>query len=246
MSDSEIYGSDPYDINFNFPLHSESLESERVRLTPFIPSVHGQLYWDNVSAHHDELFRHYPITHGSLAEFLAYVEKYYRRNPEFVMFAIIDKTRCDDAHPVLGGGSMAGVIALLRTSPTELVTEIGYVLVFQAFQRTHVAANAVGILMRYCLELPSASPPGLGLRRVQWVASPNNQGSIRLAQKMGFKSEGLMKWTRVLPQGVVDTRPCREGDPYFPRGGMDGFLMTVCWDDWESGERETVKRMINR
>ncbi|CCM06513.1 uncharacterized protein FIBRA_08785 [Fibroporia radiculosa] len=109
-----IVWTGPIRHQFNFPIYPESLESERVHLTPSIPSVHGQSYWDNVGAHCEELYQYLPFIHDSLANFLEYVEKHYRQNPERIMFAIIDQARCDDAHPTLGGGSLAGVIALLR------------------------------------------------------------------------------------------------------------------------------------
>ncbi|PCH40354.1 hypothetical protein WOLCODRAFT_16468 [Wolfiporia cocos MD-104 SS10] len=234
----EQYGPDPYDVNFAFPLHLETLESNRVRrLTPFIPSLHGQLYWDNVSSSYQELFRYYPIIHNSLAEFLAYIEKYYRSNPEFILLAIIDKTRPDLAHPELGGGSMAGVIALLRTSSAKLCTEIGYVLVFPAFQRTHVATHATGVLLQYCLRLPSESPPGLGLRRIQWISHPKNEASLRLARRMGFKGEGTLRWTWILPEEIADGDAPRGSDPCAPCRGLHSVVLAVCWDDWEQGAK---------
>ena len=45
LRENDLYGPDPYDINFNFPVHVESLETERVRLTPFIPKVHTDAVW---------------------------------------------------------------------------------------------------------------------------------------------------------------------------------------------------------
>jgi len=61
---------------------------------------------------------------------------------------MIDKTR--------GGGALAGVIGLFFMSPENLSVEIGWVLVFPTFQRTYATTNAIGLLLRYCLELPSA------------------------------------------------------------------------------------------
>jgi len=245
--ESELYGPDPYDINFAFPLHLQTLESDRVRLSPFIPTIHGKLYWEGTTPARQELFRYYPIVHNTLADFLAYIEKYYRSNPEFILFAIIDKTRPDEAHPDLGGGSMAGVIALLRTSTVQLSTEIGYLLIFPPFQRSHVASNATGILLKYCLQLPSASPPGLGLRRVQWMSHPLNTASVRLGERLGFKREGLLRWTWVLPEALAEEgdRP-REGDPYATRGGWHVLVLAVCWDDWENVGRERAQAAIDR
>ncbi|TFY61050.1 hypothetical protein EVJ58_g4757 [Rhodofomes roseus] len=165
----ELYGSDPYDINYVYPLDLQLLQNHRVRLTPFIPRAHGALFWDAVGPTFPDLFRYYPVLFTTLEQNLAFFERAYHANPECVLLAIMDKTTPDDAHPELGGGTFAGIIGLIRTSRAQLSTEIGYAVVFPAFQRKKIATNATAILLNYCLELPTASPPGLGLRRVQWA-----------------------------------------------------------------------------
>ena len=41
---------DSYDINLAFPLYEEALESERVRLTPFVPSLYAHEYASHATA----------------------------------------------------------------------------------------------------------------------------------------------------------------------------------------------------
>jgi RimJ/RimL family protein N-acetyltransferase len=83
-----------------------------------------------------------------------------------------------------------------------LSTGIGYVTIFPSFQRTYVTPNAVGILLRYYLELPTAPWPGLGLRRVQWVAHTFNQPSYyNAAVRLGFCYEGTLRLHWVIPEG---------------------------------------------
>ena len=53
------YGPDPYDVNWMMPLHEATLESERVKLTPFIPSLHAREYAEQ-SAAHPGLHRYFP------------------------------------------------------------------------------------------------------------------------------------------------------------------------------------------
>ncbi|KAH9837904.1 acyl-CoA N-acyltransferase [Rhodofomes roseus] len=247
-----LYGPSPYDINFAFPLDTAWLESTHVRLTPFIPRVHARAYWDAVAPVSTELFRHFGIAWATMEENLAYIEKSYRQSPENILFAIIDKTRSgeasaqrdDDAMSAPpAAGSLAGVISLLHTSSKNLTAEIGYTVVLPAFQRTHVAAHAVGLLLRYCLDLPSASPPGLGLRRVQWMAYPENIASIRLAEKMGFKREGVFRWMWAVSdeEGV---KP-RKGDSMEDKTGRDTVILAICWDDWEEGGRSRVQSRIS-
>ncbi|KAK7685141.1 hypothetical protein QCA50_011504 [Cerrena zonata] len=246
LPENDLYGPEPYDTNFVFPIHPESLETERVRLTPFVPKVHFEAAWEVLSKH-EELFRFYPLVLPNRETFLTYMERGVRQNPTNTMFAIIDKTRPDDTHPEFEG-SLAGIVGLYDTSAEQLYTEIAFVMIFPAFQRSHVASNAVGILLKYCLEVPTASPPGLGLRRVQWHCHHNNAGSKRLAGRMGFYCEGTLRWHWVLPEALrKDALPeVRKDDPAGGRPGRHTVSLSVCWDDWENGVREKVAQQIDR
>ena len=246
LAEAELYGTEPYDPNWVFPIMLESLESERVKLVPFVPSVHAKHYWTEATKDPD-LWRYYSILWRTFEEYLTWVERQVRRNPSNILFAILDKTRPDVEHPEFEGGSLAGVLGLFYTSDANLLTEIAFVAILPAFQRTHVASNAAGILMRYCLELPSASPPGLGLRRVQWCAHSRNVKSAKLAERMGFKREGVLRWMYVMPEELR-----RDGDEVTGEGrsadkpGRHTLVLSVCWDDWENGVREIVQRNIDR
>jgi len=233
------YGPDPYDINWMMPLHETTLESDRVKVTPFIPSLHARSYADQVKAHPD-IHRYYPFDLTSLDKILLEIETLVRRRPAYILFAIIDKTR---------GDAFAGVIGLFGASPTNLSVEIAWIVVFPEFRRTYVTSNAVGLVLNYCLELPSAPPQrrGLGFRRVQWTAHPENQPSIALAKRMGFKEEGLLRWTWVVPQIVEGNGiPLRDGDPKNPSPGRHSAVLSLCADDWENGGGELVRHMIGR
>jgi len=167
-----------------------------------------------------------------------------------VLFAVIDKTQSADSED---GGALAGTIGYLNTSSATLSTEIGFVVTLPPFQRTHVTSNAIGLLLQYALDLPDASADGsrggLGLRRVQWQADSANTASIRAAERMGFRMEGLLRWDRVLRAGkengkVGNGRSCplgEEGDI-----GRDSVILSLCWDDWEGGAREKVISVMER
>ncbi|KAF8257909.1 acyl-CoA N-acyltransferase [Lactarius quietus] len=233
------FGPEPYDINWAFPLYEETLESERVKLTPFIPSVHAQEYAAQIIARPD-LHRWFPFELSSLDHILTEVELRVRRNPSWILFAIIDKAR---------GGAMAGVIGLISASAANLSAEIAWVLVFPEFQRTYVTSNATGIVLQYALELPTpgARRRGLGFRRVQWTTHTANKPSHAVATRMGLKEEGILRWTYVLHDGAEGHGiPLREGDPLSPRPGRHSVLLALCVDDWENGGREHVQRMIDR
>ncbi|KAI0270165.1 acyl-CoA N-acyltransferase [Russula aff. rugulosa BPL654] len=216
-----------------------TLESDRVKATPFIPSLYARAYADQVKAHPD-IHRYYPLDLTSLDKILLKIETLVRRRPAYILFAIIDKAR---------GDAFAGVIGLFGASPTNLSVEIAWIVVFPEFRRTYVTSNAVGLVLNYCLELPSAPPErrGLGFRRVQWSAHPENQPSIALAKRLGFKEEGVQRWTWVVPQ-VVESNgiPLRDGDPKSPSLGRHSAVLSLCADDWENGGRELVRHMIDR
>ena len=87
---------------------------------------------------------------------------------------------------------------------------------------------------------PTDSPRrALGLRRLQWQAHEANQPSIRLAQRMGFKPEGIVRKQRIAPTG---TEEGREGD-----GGATGSRSSwaggITFEDWED---EEFSRGINK
>ncbi|KAF5380134.1 hypothetical protein D9615_006189 [Tricholomella constricta] len=223
-------------VNFNVPLPS-SLETPRINLTPFIPSVHGELFFSAFEIA-PELGQYLPIAFPSYPEFLSFFEEYIRSDDGGVLFAIIDKTKGGDGDLKT---QLAGIIGILNCSPRNRAAEIGPVIVLPAFQRTFVSTNAIGAILKYLLDVPSEG--GLGFRRVAWTANPDNQSSIKAAERMGFKKEGTMRWTWCLPAGNVGKESGKE------RGGAlgrDSVLLAICWDDWEDGGKENVERMIQR
>ena len=186
-----------------------------------------------------------------------FYEPFIRKSPGNTLFAIFDKTKRNTS--IIGDGTrtvpeeeqpdeaLAGLIALLYSSSTNLVTEIGGVMILPPFQRTHISSNATGLLLQYALNLPSQSPPGLGLRRVVWQANVLNKSSVHLAERMGFRLEGVLRWERVLPPGKQEVgQTPREGDPRRDYVGRDTALLALCWDDWENGGREKVNLIMQR
>ena len=246
LATEELYGPDPYDLNFVYPVDFASLETQRVKLVPFVPRVYADFFWSQVSPSLD-IFRYFPLIWNTREEFLTYLERGVRQDPGTILFAIIDKTRPDLEHPEFEGGSFAGVIGLYHSIASHLVTEIGFVAVLPPFQRTHVATNAVGILMKHCLELPGTDSCGLGLSRVEWKAHWKNAASARLAERMGFSREALMRWHGALPPELAkDGKKPREGDK-LPNGyGRDTVLLAISWEDWENGVRELVQKNVDR
>jgi RimJ/RimL family protein N-acetyltransferase len=223
------YGPTPYDVNFPFPLPAAKLCSARIRLVPFTPSKHAQPFHDG-SKDHPDLFRYIPVHLHSLEHILILTEM-MRSDPTMLLFAIEDLEL--DEKPI------AGIIGLVHTSSSNLSTEIGPVIVLPTYQRTHVSTHAIGIVLRYCLDLPSQN--GLGFRRVQWTANPANEKSVKVAERMGLKREGTLRWTWVLPEGKEGMKRGEE-----EKKGRDSVLLAICWDDWEEGVEKLVISLMER
>ena len=225
----------PYDLNSNIPI-PHSLETERVQLVPFLPATHAEVFFAAYSAA-PELERYLPTSWPDFPSLLTFLEE-YRTKPDAIFFAILDKTKGASLEK-----SMAGIIGFISCSPQNLAAEIAPVIIFPAFQRTFVSSNAIGLMMKYALDLPEDG--GIGFRRVVWSANPGNLASIKAAERMGFTQEGVKCWSWVLPLGKDGGKEPVDGK----RGqgqGRDSVVFAMCWDDWEGGGREHVTKVINR
>lgn len=177
-----------------------------------------------------------------------FIEPRVRRDTGSVLFAVIDKTRkpvplsLDTKVGANDEGQLAGVIALANTSPLNLVAEVAYLVILPAFHRTYVTTNAIGLLLQYCLDLPSQG--GLGLRRILYRANALNAGSLRAAERLGFRTEAVSRWM------LITGREGKIGNGReVPNGqgmGWDIAVLGMCWDDWETGGREKVVGMMSR
>lgn len=166
--------------------------------------------------------------------------------PTRMLYAVIDKKHPKSVEDE--SGALAGVIAYMNSSASNLSTELGFVVTLPSFQRTHVTSNAIGLLLQYALEPGVAG--GLGLRRVQWQCNSLNEASKRTAARMGFRLEGILRWDRVFAQGRStgkvgngrDLPPGANADDF----GRDTAMYSLCWDDWEQGARDAVQAVMDR
>ncbi|EPQ53094.1 hypothetical protein GLOTRDRAFT_46029, partial [Gloeophyllum trabeum ATCC 11539] len=181
-----------------------------------------------------------PFESASAVDFTpSFLESRVRPNKENVLFAVIDKRQPahDGSQPL--SRTLAGIISLLNTSPTDLMTEMGFTLTFPALQGTHVTKSATALLLCCCLD---PSPVGLGLRRVQWQANIANQASIHVAERMRSTKEAVRRWDRVVPADgkVGNGRRIGFGDPKGASIGRDIGILSIYWDDWEE-RREFIQ-----
>ena len=158
------------------------------------------------------------------------------------MFIVLDKVRAkpgclEDEFLV------AGLIGLLNTSAIESMTEIAFVFTLPPYQRSHVTSNSVGLLLTWCLDSPSEG--GLGIQRVQWQCNQLNAASRRVAERMGFRFEAMIRWQRVLPIGREGPMVTRE-DQRKENPGRHTVMLSLSQDQWDSEAKENVRKHMNR
>jgi RimJ/RimL family protein N-acetyltransferase len=207
---------------------------------------HAQTFVDK-SVSHPELYAHMPLgPFSSASDFTEFLDKLAQWYAGCITFAIIDRTKPPSAED--DEGALAGMVSYIRTSTTHLSTEIGGVLILPEYHRTHVTTNANGLMLQYALDLPEDG--GLGLRRVQWQTSTMNESSIRVAERLGFRREAVLRWHMIFRNGVKNQK-VGNGRPLPPGSedgdlGRDTVLLSLCWDDWGNGGRERVVEAMER
>lgn len=196
---------------------------------------------------HPETYRY--LAHGPFStaeEITEAFDKVFYPDPTFCLYAIKDKTRAsspsDASSNEVTSETFAGLMSLMTASFTNASAEIGSILIFPKFQRTHVTTNATGLLLAYSFD--PVDQGGLGLRRVQWQANVENLPSVACAKRLGFQFEGIQRWQRVLPpqkKGLVPESMERKDG----RGpGRHEAVLAICWDDWEGGVREKIQKSM--
>ena len=155
-----------------------------------------------------------------------------RASPSECLYAIIDKSSAVDEY--------AGTIALASTDFVHATTEIG-VMIFSAFQRTHVTTNAIGLLLQYTLDPPSAG--GLGLRRVQWKCHAENAASRRVALRMGFEFEGIARWHRTFAIGNSAEALGKRNGTQQELPGRHTASFSIVWEEWDVKRPKVLAQM---
>ncbi|EXJ74248.1 uncharacterized protein A1O5_02544 [Cladophialophora psammophila CBS 110553] len=226
-----------------FHYEQRRLENDLVALEIFEPSVHAAPFVEMIKAHPD-MFTYIPFpTINDEADFMRLYEG-ISSSPGDCLFAVIDKVASPGEVGV--NGKFAGVVSLIGTNKDDAVTEMG-VIIFPAFQRTHVATNAIGLLLLWTLDPPSAG--GLGLRRVAWRAHAENAASRRTALRIGFEFEGIARWDRVFPRGKValsaEALRIKNGTQE-EQPGRHTAVFSIVWDEWDEKRPQVVALMGRR
>jgi RimJ/RimL family protein N-acetyltransferase len=198
-----------------------------------------------IKAHPDLLkYVSFPVMDTEADFMREFYDKHIRSSREDCLYAIFDKVTAPGKENTYN--NYAGIISLSATNPVNAVTEIG-IIVFPVFQRTHLATNAIGLLLLWTLDPPSAG--GLGLRRVEWQTHAENAASRRTALRIGFEFEGIARWQRVFPGGKVvlpvEALEKRNGT----KGELPGrhtAVFSIVWDEWDDKRPKVVALMEQR
>lgn len=139
---------------------------------------------------------------------------------------------------------------MLETSEVNRSTELG-ITVLPAFWRTHVASNAIGLLMQYAFAPPGdGGGGGLGLARVEWRTSTANRASIGLADKIGYQRVGVIPYHYCFPRGRARAK-VGNGKPLPPGSDPDDLwrdtvLYSMSWDQWKAEGSERIEALMSR
>lgn len=200
------------------------------------PNIHAPKFFEEIKTNADLLkYVAFPRL-DTVEQFIKEAWEPINANPGECLYAIIDKTSREAGKQ----NGYAGTIALAYTDKTNAITEIG-IMIFRSFQRTHVTTNAIGLLLQYTLDPPSAG--GLGLRRVEWRCHSENTASRNVALRMGFEFEGIARWHRAFALGSpVEALEKRNGTT----GELPGrhtASYSIVWEEWDEKRPQVVALM---
>lgn len=234
---------------FHLPIHTP-IASPKVKLIPFAPTIHSAAFIAQ-TVDRPDLFAHVPSGPFTLeqlnAEFTLQADSILSfANPNVFAFAIIDKTRPPSAEDP--DGELAGMASFLNTSPVNLSTEIGMIVILPRYQRTHVTSHAVGLLLNHAFA--AREEGGLGLVRLHWHCSAANEASVRVAERMGYERVGVIPYHFRFPKGKLLGKvgngralpPGADPDDLW----RDTMVLSLSWDLWEKEAKGKVRRAMDR
>lgn len=101
-------------------------------------------------------------------------------------------------HAVVTPQGAAGLASYLRIDAAAGVIEIGHLAFSPRLQRTPAATEALFLLLRRAFD-------ELGYRRVEWKCDALNAPSLRAAERLGFRYEGLFRQATIYKGRNRDT-----------------------------------------
>lgn len=189
------------------------IEGRFVTVEPFDVARHARHVFEAFQADAEGHVWDY-LPYGPFADLTAYVTHARRtmtgRDPFF--HALVERE----------SGKALGVASLMRIVPEHGVIEVGHICYGPALQRTAAATEAQYLLMRRVFD-------ELGYRRYEWKCNAENEGSMRAAERLGFRYEGTFRKHMVVKGRNRDTAWFSITDDEWPtvRAAIEGWLAGV-------------------
>ncbi|KAF7972989.1 hypothetical protein HWV62_10611 [Athelia sp. TMB] len=222
-----------YDLKWHFPIRQ--LENHRVKLVPWASDLHAEPFYEGVR-YHPSVFDNIPDgPFTSAQDVKSLIDRWVNPKMGMAVFATLDISK--------SGSPLTGIIALRAASAANLGFEL-VALTLPAYQRQNMTAHAVGLILQYAF---APTPVGLGIRRVfchtaiRAMDDIRNSPTVRLAEKIGFSREGVVRWHYTYPPG----RSGMPGESEDHRArARHAVLLSICWDDWENGGKKRVASLL--
>lgn len=152
-----------------------SVPGQSVDLERLDPARHGHDLWRAIGEAASLWQSVPPGPFASEADFGAWLTERAQRTDQ-VQYALIDKS---------SGGSAEGLYLLINIESAVGRAEMGLMLGPKLSRRT-TGTEAFYLLGRYVFET-------LGYRRLEWRCNPENEASMRAAERFGFTLEGVLR-----------------------------------------------------
>ncbi|KAF7975002.1 hypothetical protein HWV62_10609 [Athelia sp. TMB] len=224
-----------YDLTWHFPIRH--LENHRVKLVPWVSDLHAEAFYEGVRCH-PSFYDNIPFGPFTSADVVkSLIDVWMDPKMGMVVFAVLDINKGGLSSP------LAGIIALRSASAASLSFEV-IALTLPAYQRQNLNMHAIGLILQYAF---APTPAGLGIRRVccytaiRAMDDIRSLPTVRLAEKVGGRIEGVVRWHYTYPPG----RSGMPGEKEDHRArARHAVLLSICWDDWENGGKKRVASLL--
>jgi N-acetyltransferase len=163
------------------------LEGCVIRLEP-MRLEHASLFWEAARGAHEEIFRWFPWSMKTMADFTLNVERVLAEQEKGLSVAF--------ATVVRESGQIVGSTRFMNIDATNRHVEIGSTWIVPAWQRTAVNTEAKYLMLRQAFE-------SWGCLRVELKTDALNQQSRTAILRLGAKEEGTFRKHVITSSGRV-------------------------------------------
>lgn len=154
-------------------------------------------------------------------------------------YAILSK-RDARTNVAVNEGEVAGMVSLTKADAQSRRAEIGLLQILPAFQNRGIATRAGALLLEYGMSAPDRG--GLGLVRLEWHSSAQNEASIKVARRLDFQETATVEYEKCIQNGVERGKigNGKEKPPGTAAGDVwrDIIIFSMTWKDWINLEHE--------